>query len=218
MVDRTRLSPVEEVVEKFETSLSEQSKSASRISDLVLTDLGNRRSVAESVALFESPQRSGLNSPSDRVSPIRNSSGSEFQLSKGVTSDDAANVRPLSDIERDLEASGVPEEKWAKPIVPRPRPRLSIHNVGSNRHGRVLSTEEKNLLQKMILEGEVEDTRAEDVLPKAQQPASGGSGNSKSKVEKNDEEPNVKPSGEEPATKAEDLPAKGEVPFPTPIP
>ena len=61
----------------------------------------------------------------------------------------------MSDIQKDLKANGVHEQDLIHGIsVARPRrPGSELQNSGTKRHGKVLSVEEKELLDQMMLEG-----------------------------------------------------------------
>ena len=154
IVDNTKDPPVEELIQKWDAppEAPDVAKSDAAVDG---KSLDNRGSVAASVARFETPEPSNANSPIDR-SPRHSfhSTSSEFQLSKGISSKDSQHSRPLSDIQRGVEANGVPEQDWTGISVARPmRPGSGLQDGGSKRHGKVLSVEEKEFLDQMMLEG-----------------------------------------------------------------
>ena len=155
MVDKTKNSHVEELIQKWQAP-SEVPAVVKSDAAVEVESLDNRGSFAASVARFRTPETSNANSPINR-SPRHSlhSTGSDFQLSKGISSKDSEHIRSLSDIQKDLKANGVHEQDLINGIsVARPRrPGSELQNSGTKRHGKVLSVEEKELLDQMMLEG-----------------------------------------------------------------
>ena len=152
IVDHTELRPVNEMVEHWETPPPASEPSAERV------EISDRGSVVASVARWETPQGSRIMTPASS----RRHSGSEFQLSKGMSAKDAEAIRRLSDIQRDLKANGIPEQEWTPGIaVPRPRRPNSGVDVGNKRNAMLLSVEEKGLLNEMLLESMREEAKAQ---------------------------------------------------------
>jgi hypothetical protein len=151
-IDHTELRPVNEMIQHWETPPPASEPSAERV------EISDRGSVSVSVARWETPQGSRIMTPASS----RRHSGSEFQLSKGMSAKDAEKIRRLSDIQRDLQANGIPEQEWTPGIaVPRPRRPNSGVDVGNKRHGKVLSGVEQGLLDQMLLESMREEAKAE---------------------------------------------------------
>ena len=152
-VDRTKLRPVDEMIEHWETPPPSSEREPSE-----RVEISDRGSVAASILKWETPRGSRIVTPADS----RRQSGSEFQLSRGMSAKDAEAIRRLSDIQQDLKAKGVPEEDWTPAIaVPRPRRPDSSGDLGDKRHGKVISVEEKGLLDQMLLEGMRDEAKAE---------------------------------------------------------
>ena len=174
-IDHAKLRPVPEMIEHWETP-----PPASEPSERVV-DVSERGSVAVSVARWETPQGSRLVTPAES----RRHSGSEFRLSQGMSAKDAEAIRRLSDIQKDLKSKGIPEEEWTPAIaVPRPR-RPNSGDLASRRHGKVISMEDKGLLDQMLLEGMREEAKSESAreMGTGIQPVSGGRKYSKSNAE-----------------------------------
>lgn len=171
LVDKTKHPPVEEIIEHWsappvsEVELNEAALEASQLS--------NRGSVAASVARFETPLKLSPIDQSPRNS--FHSTGSEFHLSKEISSKDSHHLRPLSDIQRDLEASGVPEEQWVHGIAvafPR-RPGSGLQDSASKRHGKVISIQEQEDLNEMLNPMRVERRQPSVVEKVVRRPQSG---------------------------------------------
>ena len=154
IVDNTNIPPVEELIQKWE-GLPEPFVVAKSDAVVEVELLNNRGSVAASIAKFETPQSSKASNLIHQSRQSFRSTDSEFQLSKGISGKDSRYLRPPSDIRRDLEANGVVEEDWIHRIsVARPRRGGSgLQDAETKRHGKVLSVEEKELLDQMMVRG-----------------------------------------------------------------
>ena len=172
--DNTKNPPVEDLILKWERR-PEAPAVAKSDAVIEVESLDNRGSVAASVARFETPETSNANSPINRS--LRHSfpsTRSEFQLSKGISGKGSQYIRPLSDIQRDFETNGIQEQDWTHRIpVTRPRrPGSGLRNSETKRQGKVLSVEEKELLDQMMLEemrGEQKEPSLFEEMPKVPQ-------------------------------------------------
>jgi hypothetical protein len=167
--DNNRNPPVEDLILKWERP-PEAPVVAKSDAAIEVESLDNRGSVAASVARFETPEISNANSPINRS--LRHSfpsTGSEFHLSKSISGKDPRYIRPLSDIQRDFKTNK--EQDWTHRIpVTRPRrPGSGLRNTETKRQGKVLSIEEKDLLDQMMLEWMRREQNRFEEMPKVPQ-------------------------------------------------
>lgn len=155
-VDKARLPKVPEVIEQWESPPSEVEKPSTE-----QPPLKNEGAVAASVAKVESQAGSPVLSRvlgvegEDIPDSHRTSYTSEFQLSKGLAPKDSKYIRPLTEIYADLEKNGIARVDWVKALntKAKARPASEPQDIGTKRHGKVLSVGEKQLLQDMFVEG-----------------------------------------------------------------
>lgn len=165
-VDKSKLPPVHDTIEHFEAEPEPPHVVQKVVDSIPEKHLAKPGSVAESIARLESLASSAVGSErtsnrNSRQSSNRNSwysSNSEFGLSKGVAPGE--ETRRLSDIEKEMKEKGVPEEEWARPLVPRPRPKTqSMAENETKRYGKVISKEEREELRQMFRDSWDEVTR-----------------------------------------------------------
>jgi len=165
-IDKAHIPPIEEVISRLETPAESEKPPPS-----VVVDIPMDGSVRESVSRFESadnsPDTSRRASALFETSPLdsKRSSWSEFGLSKGLTDKDRKRLRTLEEIQADLVRNGVPREEWTQPlnIKPKKRPLSMTKDIGDRRHGKIVSVEEKDLLDKMMLEQMREESKEESI-------------------------------------------------------
>lgn len=172
-IDKAHLPALNEILENLDNP-REPEKPPPTVEIGIPIDGSVRESISRIESLSNSPDVSrDASRRSSRVfdvSPLdsKRSSYSEFGLSKGVLPHERQYLRPLSEIESDLIANGVPKSLWTKPLnIARKRPLSTNRELGDRRHGKVVSVEEKDLLDKMMLDNMRKEQKEESISQSA---------------------------------------------------
>jgi hypothetical protein len=164
-IDKTHLPPLDDIVSRLETPAASEKPPPSIIVDVPI-DGSVRDSISRIESQNNSPDTSRRTSRIFESSPFdsKRSSFSEFGLTKPLTAKERKFLKPLSEIQQDLIDHGIPKREWTTGLsIRKIRPISNSRDIGERRHGRVVSVEEKELLDKMIMEHMREEHKEESI-------------------------------------------------------